>query len=63
MQPEFDFLLLTQLSVAGTIGTVAGQQVSQILPQSYLPKLIAGLLMGISLLSLGTSSWVNTLFN
>lgn len=50
--PPVDPSMLWQLSSAGILGTLLGQRLSLLLPQHYLSKLIALLLMAVSLFSL-----------
>ena len=50
--PVVNITLLCKLSLASIIGTFLGRRFSQLLPQNYLSKLIALLLMAVSLFSL-----------
>lgn len=53
-----DLSLLAKLSATGVVGTLAGQRLVGLLPQNGLPRVIAALLVIVSLLSLGTSTGV-----
>ena len=50
-----DSALLAKLCVTSVVGTLVGQKVVRWLPQDRLPRLIAILLVSVSLLSLGSS--------
>lgn len=53
-----DLSLLAKLSVTGVVGTLVGQRVALKLPQHCLPRVIASLLVTVSLLFLGASSGI-----
>lgn len=53
-----DLSLLAKLSATGVLGTLVGQKLVGILPQNGLPRVIAALLVFVSLLSLGTSTGI-----
>lgn len=53
-----DLGLLTKLSISGVVGTLVGQRVVMLLPQNGLPRVIATLLVAVSLLSLGVSAGI-----
>lgn len=53
-----DLSLLAKLSVTGVVGTLAGQRIVMVLPPNGLPRVIATLLVAVSLLSLGVSAGI-----